>query len=702
MAEAQDKVFEQEQAHLSEVYAALERIHEGLVTELEVNQELARQDLIDMSEEIRPDFVGDDEAMETLAAIETLNSVIDAYNQSHDFALDKLRSTLLLLMQPYFAKVQLRMKPGAAPRDIYIGAAGVTDEKHVPIVVDWRSPVAETYYNQESGPTHFMVDGRRRDVELLLRRQFDIRKDVLRNCFDTTVAIEDPLLLSALNAGHSEKLRAITATIQREQNEVVRHEDVPVLLVNGIAGSGKTSVLLQRIAYLFYRQRETLSPEQVRLFTPNDVFARYIDAVLPSLGETNPKTLTWRSFVAEAGLADRADGRATDAARLDALEAAIAGLELDPDDFRDIRAGERVVVRASQVRSAWNANPKIAVGPRRAAAARQALHDKVDRAIERFAKSDELQEEMLALDLDDQILILGEPAQALDEQDVLRLTRIYAQHLFASAHDAVDGSDWLRIDRIGMRILGARELNAAEWLYLDALITGSADHTTRYVMVDEVQDYSPAQLMVLAKHFSAAHFLLLGDEHQAIFEGSAGFDEIFSIFERTHGSVDEIRLLTSYRSSPEITRLFCSLVEDERTQRANSVRAAGTEVERYECLETDAYLERLRTLAADADAAGGLCAFIAESRERVSWLSKQLGDAVKVLGRNDSLPREGVVLLDLALAKGLEFDSVVVVDAQAEVYPDAPLARRRLYTAVSRAMHTAALVSQGPMSPLVG
>ena len=382
-----------------------------------------------------------------------------------------------------------------------------------------------------------------------------------------------PLLRSTLSAGHTEKLRAITATIQREQNEVVRHEDVPALLVNGIAGSGKTSVLLQRIAYLFYRHRETLSPEQVRLFTPNDVFARYIDAVLPSLGESNPKTLTWRSFVAEAGLEGRADGRSTDAARLEARAAALPSLEIEADDFRDISAGGRTVVRASQVRSAWNANPKIAIGPRRAAAARQALHDKVDRAIERFAKSDELQEEMLALDLDDQILILGEPAQALDEEDVLRLTRIYARHLFSPAHDAVDGSDWLRIDRIGMRILGSGELNAAEWLYLDALITGSADHTTRYVMVDEVQDYSQAQLMVLAKHFSAAHFLLLGDEHQAIFEGSASFDQIREVFSATHGSVDEIRLLTSYRSSPEITELFCSLVEDERTQRANSVRS---------------------------------------------------------------------------------------------------------------------------------
>ncbi len=148
----------------------------------------------------------------------------------------------------------------------------MTDEHKRPLIVDWRSPVAETYYNQEMGPTSYQVDGRTRTVNLLLRRQFDITRDTLNSYFDTTVAIEDSLLLGALKKHHSEKLAAITATIQREQNAVIRHEDVPVLLVSGIAGSGKTSVLLQRVAYLFYQERKTLSADQIFLFTPNDVF----------------------------------------------------------------------------------------------------------------------------------------------------------------------------------------------------------------------------------------------------------------------------------------------------------------------------------------------------------------------------------------------------------------------------------------------
>ena len=170
-----DPVFEEEQAHLSSLYQKLLQMRDAISADLESSHAGAAQDLITMSEEVRLDFGGADETMETLAAIETLNSVIDAYNQYHDFNVDKLRRVMLLLMQPYFAKVKLQMRPGRPPRDVYIGAAGMTDERSIPLVVDWRSPVAETYYNQEMGPTSYSVDGKVRTVNLDLRRQFEHR-----------------------------------------------------------------------------------------------------------------------------------------------------------------------------------------------------------------------------------------------------------------------------------------------------------------------------------------------------------------------------------------------------------------------------------------------------------------------------------------------------------------------------------------------
>ncbi len=697
----QDQTFIEEQRHLSEIYAQLVAMRDAITEDLETRHKGIAQDLIAMSEEIRPDFVGADETMETLAAIETLNSVIDAYNQSHDFAVDKLRRALLLIMQPYFAKVRLRMRPGRPAQDIYIGATGITDDRRHPLIVDWRSPIAETYYNQEMGTTSYQVDGRTRTVELELRRQFDIVGDVLRLYFDTTVAIEDSLLLRALKRHHSEKLQAITATIQREQNAIVRHEDVPVLLVNGIAGSGKTSVLLQRIAYLFYREREALRPDQVYLFTPNGVFEHYIDTVLPSLGESNPQTYTWRSFLTHLGLSERGTGADNNPERLHTLEKALPTFELDPDDLHDIRMGDTVLLKQSQVASAANKFARFPLGPRFAALVCDELHSRLDRRLTQLSKSDTMQEEVLSLDLDEQLQIFGETLNPANDEEITSFTRTYVEHLYSGAHDSIEQLRWLRLDRIGMRILGAEGISAAEWLYLKLLVSGHGERDARYVMIDEVQDYTATQLMVLARYFSRAHFLLLGDEYQAIRDNTATFDEIRAIFEQTHGSVEELALLTSYRSSPEITELFASLMDDTRRMSLSSVRAAGVSPTFMELPERDQYLQTLTELVDAASGEEGLTAIVAADRSRVSWLSRQLGDRVQVMRKDETLPKEGVVLMDLRLAKGLEFDHVIIPDAQQEVYPDTPLARRQLYTAISRAMHKLSVIAQGTMTPLL-
>ena len=702
---ADDPTFVEEQRHLDDIYAQLEELRDILTEEIEVKHKSAAKDLKDLSDEVRIDFGGADETMETLAAIETLNSVIDTYNQQHDFEVEKLGRVMMLLRQPYFAKVRLRMRPGRPPRDVYIGSTGMTDKERRPLIVDWRNPVAETYYNQEMGPTSYVVNGRVRNVVLELRRQFDITRDHLNAYFDTTVAIEDSLLLNALKSHHSEKLQAITATIQKEQNQVVRHEDVPVLLVDGIAGYGKTSVLLQRIAFLFYRERETLSPDQVYLFTPNDVFERYIDAVLPTLGESNPQTFTWRAFLRELGLADRATGAGDSPESLERLEEGVGSLELEAGDLREVRQGDTVLLRVSSVESAAEKYARFGVGPRFVALVKEELHDRLNHRLAALARDEELQEEMLGMDLEEQMEVFGEVMSPSNDDEVLAYAKRLAEHRYGGAHEQIENLSWLRLDRIGCRMLGRTNISAAEWLFLKMLVTGRGADDARYVMIDEVQDYTQTQLIVLARYFSHAHFLLLGDPNQAIYEGTATFDQMRRIFSRTHGGVEECRLLTSYRSSPEITELFASLMDPDERVRLTSVQREGVPPRIVEVADgredVDAYLDVLRGIVDGAAGSEGLTAVVAADRQRVSWLAKQLGERVTVMRDGESLPASGVVLMDLPLAKGLEFDHVVVPDAQSEVYPDTPLARRRLYTAISRAMHEVDVVSQGPMSPLL-
>lgn len=702
----EDPIFVEEQKHLSEVYAQLEAIRDELTETLETSDAQAATNLRELSEEIRPDVSGaDDEVMETLAAIELLNSLIDSYNLMHDINTDRLRRTLLLLRQPYFAKIRLVMTPGRPARDVYIGAAGMTDENDIPLVIDWRSPVAETYYNQENGQTSYAVNGKVHTVELELRRQFDIVRDKLNMYFDTTVAIEDSLLLSALRSHHSEKLRDITATIQREQNEVVRHADVPALLVNGIAGSGKTSVMLQRIAYLLYQERETLSPDQIYLFGPNAVFEHYIDNVLPSMGEANPQVWTWKDFCEAQGITGRDLGVNSDVNNLAKLEEGLKDCTLEDDDLREIKYDGVVLLKQSQIIATVRKYEKFGLSPRFRSFVSDELNSKFEQRLSVMASNEDIQEELLSLTMNEKLDIFGEDLGVLamdSEEELFSYTRKWLDLRYGKARDLIKKLMWLRLDRVAMRILKTQSVSASELLYLRMLITERGDEKTRFVMIDEVQDYTLTQLTVLARYFRHAHFLMLGDEHQAIREGTATFPEIKALFEKSRGSVDECRLLTSYRSSPEITALFSSLVELDMAIKLASVQREGVTPTIEAKPDRESFLEELRTLVSKAAAhEDELCAIVAADEGAVSWLAKQLGDSVQVIKKDQELPASGVVLLSLRLAKGLEFDEVIIPDASAETYPDTALARRQLYTAISRAMHRAHILAQGELSPLL-
>ncbi|MFR3273396.1 MAG: UvrD-helicase domain-containing protein [Slackia sp.] len=412
-----------------------------------------------LADELTGNFASMGEAFETYAEYATANKNIDLYNATQELNLQNLEKTRLLLEQPYFAKVCLQYKPGDAPKELYIGNAGMSDENYKRLVVDWRSPVAETYYNQENGPTSDVANGRPIKVDLKLRRQFDIAKDTLNAYFDTTVAIQDAMLLASLSQERTSQMKAITATIQKEQNQVIRHEDVPVLLVNGIAGSGKTSVLMQRIAYLFYQQRESLRPEDVFLITPNPVFSRYIENVLPDLGESNPETMTFNEFMATIMPADRSRGRAdVSLESLQRIDEAVAGLVFDPNDFKDIVCEGAQLLSAGQIRQVADKFKRIPAGPHLVTLMREELHKRLSSRLKQMAATERAQNEMLQLSIQEQVRIFHETIEPQNENEARELALTYLNDRFARAFDIVERDEWLRIDRIGMRLLGKEGL----------------------------------------------------------------------------------------------------------------------------------------------------------------------------------------------------------------------------------------------------
>ncbi len=272
---------------------------------------------------------------------------------------------------------------------------------------------------------------------------------------------------------------------------------------------------------------------------------------------------------------------------------------------------------------------------------------------------------------------------------------------YAAGIQQVRAMDWLDIDEIARRLLGCDGLTSVEWVYLKMALTGMGDPDAKYVMIDEVQDYSEGQLAVMARYFRRANFLLLGDPNQAIAEGMAGWDEIRAVFEAERGSVDECRLMTSYRSTPAITDLFASLLPPDEAVEVSSVQREAAPPEIVVAADGEAWATELRRVADEAASADTLTAVIVPYKSEARRVAKVLGEAAVMLGERDSLPDGGVVVLPLKLAKGLEFDRVIVPDASPQVFPASDLARRRLYTTISRATRHVTILANGELTELL-
>ena len=694
-----EEEFAREQDHLAHVWHELSRMQELLAEKLAALAADAAADKDSMAEELTYNGTSFDEMLETYAAYAAANKVIEGYNMAADTTSRKLSDVTLLLRQPYFAKVRVRYPERDEVRDLYIGAAGATDDAFKRLVVDWRSPVAEVYYNQANGRTSYEANGRTIEVDLELRRQFDISQDELKAYFDTTVAIEDPLLLQSLSETRTDKMKAITTTIQREQNAVIRHEDVPALLVSGVAGSGKTSVLLQRIAYLFYRHREDLKPEQVHLITPNPVFTAYIQDVLPDMGEANPVMCTWdelaQSLLPEGMGAGSGNA---DVAALVQVDAAIPQLVLTHRDFCAITAGKTSFVTTNQVDSLMHRFANVPLGPRRITLVREELLKKLDQRLKRMAGTEAAADDLSALSIEEQLRIFHETISPQTDAEERELALRMLRDRYASVRAAIEEDAWLDVNVIGMRLLGKTGLSPVEWLYVKMALTGMADTDARYVMVDEVQDHTEAQLACLAKHFPRARFLLLGDENQAIQDEAPAFDQVSAVFEAQGKAVSRCDLRISYRSTPQITALFASLDRDSGMD-IQSVHPEGAPPRFVSCADADARDRELERLVAAAKERNGLTAVIVPWKSQLKALARRFGEALPIVDDHEKLPVTGAFATTLKLAKGLEFDAVILPDVSAQAYPATDAARRRLYTAVSRATQEVTLLWWGEVSP---
>lgn len=205
-----------------------------------------------------------------------------------------LRSLDKMLDSPYYGKI--RIKENGKEQELYIGLTGFNDPP-APFILDWRAPVSSLFYDYEVGPAQYQVEDTTQSVDLLSKNQIKIEKGKLQYIINSSLKIDDEILQEALSHNTSEKMRNVVATIQKEQNNIIRLPYKTNVIVQGVAGSGKTSIALHRIAFLLYRQRSVLNSHNIQILSPNTVFEDYISNVLPEMGEENIKSINFDQII---------------------------------------------------------------------------------------------------------------------------------------------------------------------------------------------------------------------------------------------------------------------------------------------------------------------------------------------------------------------------------------------------------------------
>ncbi|NIK71671.1 RNA polymerase recycling motor HelD [Paenibacillus sp. BK720] len=292
------KEWDQEQNRLHEVKVKLkEKIAE---LEPEVDQLYGQASNIRRHfwEEVTVNTSSDEDFEETFFSINQQAALLSERERTHEKRRQQWKSLKRLQQSPYFGRIDFKEDGVNEAEQVYIGLSSFLASDGMNFLVyDWRTPIASLYYDYSPGPASYATPGGRIAGRMELKRQYQIKDGELLNFFDASVTIGDSMLQQVLGQGANNQMKSIVATIQKEQNAIIRNDTSRMLIVQGVAGSGKTSAALQRAAYLLYKHRERLTADQIVLFSPNPMFNSYVSTVLPELGEENMQQTTFQEYL---------------------------------------------------------------------------------------------------------------------------------------------------------------------------------------------------------------------------------------------------------------------------------------------------------------------------------------------------------------------------------------------------------------------
>lgn len=693
-----------EEAYLKNVYQKLIDKKNELRESMDTAKIEGNQSLKEMAGELRLNFDSYLDNLDTFSMIEMKNREIDQMNIKQKNAENQLAKIERLLKSPYFGKVVVDFLDNEPKESFYIGTANFTDDADENLVYDWRSPIAELFYNNMIGPSSYTVRQNKIDTVIKERRQFLLERDRLVKFFDTSVAIQDDVLLEVLGQDETNEMKAITATIQSEQNTIIRDVKSQNILVNGVAGSGKTSAIMQRIAYLLYLYRDTMTSDDLLILSPNHRFIDYISNVLPSLGERNPLNLTIIQLVSQLS-AEEIEGEEAYFKRItgenvseqterlrskkfiDNLKQSDPLFLDHPNFIRGLTKNGKTVLSKKTIEKIYEkvpAHPKLID---RLQATKKALMSEWKNHLLKQAKSPAVQNQVLSLTEDRQLELFGKLISDDSEQSIVAYARKLLQKKYRKITRQIEEMAWVDEHQLFERIYEKRYGSAYAWQPTrtvdEAVIILAIRHLLvekvnvpafRYLLIDEVQDYTLAQLGLLIELFPKTHFTLVGDENQAIFNSSTTFADIMRCFDDYHLPIHRYDLRNSYRSSGAITELFKTYAVDQEKIDIVSIRPQGKEPKYRSFRSSEELLKILAEILVSLK--GEKAAVITQTEEETQTLQESI--------KKNSYGLENCQIIPLSLAKGLEFDHVILYPFEND--GDEQRRRRQMYTAISRGM----------------
>ena len=586
-----------------------------------------------------------------------------------------------MLDAPFFGRVDFVFEDEEETQAFYIGIGNFAERAGMtPLIYDWRAPVSGLFYDYDKGPAAYEAPAGVIKGEIRAKWQYKIRGGRMDYAFESDTKIDDEILKQELGSSGDVKLKNIVRTIQKEQNEIIRNTKDKILVIQGAAGSGKTSIALHRIAYLLYHDRDSLKSSNVLILSPNSVFADYISHILPELGEENIREMSFDLFAYR----ELKDTAADCEDRYDHLERMM--------QFPDAKAEKRF---------RWKQSAEFA------GEAEGFL------ALEEDSLMDFCDIDFRGMHLSEQEVIHLFYDKFYDTPILKRMDAV--MEYFIDAYETLRGRDIEEEDRellqkkfdrmyvekdiyeIYNRLLeycGQEPLSKIPYerrkipyedvfpmLYLKYRLTGESVHKNiKHLVIDEMQDYSYLQYVILSRLFHC-RMTILGDRAQTLDKEQR---DVLLFLPKILGK--DIRMVVmnkSYRNTWEIATFAAGIsgISDiellERHGKAVEERRFPTEDEMLSAIR-----ENLN-VGADGYETAAVITMTEEEASDICRLLQNRGVEASYMDRNSSAFRKGLTVTTFYLAKGLEFDQVFMIRGTREN----PLADQAEYICATRALH---------------